>query len=143
MISRLVGKCRYSNGETFPVSSLRIPSAFSSSSSSFNFHEGQSELRAALLSRDLMGSGSVDLELDEKTRIATVTLNHPEKRNALSGAMMMDLGLATHELSVWRSGVGVVLKGAGKHFCSGGDLNLVRHIANPEDGLIMATYMHA
>ena len=57
--------------------------------------------------------------------------------------MMMDLGLATHELSVWRSGVGVVLTGAGTHFCSGGDLNLVKSIAIPEDGLLMATYMHA
>merc|ERR1719370_1570969 len=42
-----------------------------------------------------------------------------------------------------REGVGVVLTGAGKHFCSGGDLNLVKNIANPEDGLLMATYMHA
>ena len=64
-------------------------------------------------------------------------------RNALSGAMMMDLGAVTHELSVWRHGVGVILKGAGNHFCSGGDLNLVRAIANPIDGLLMATYMHA
>ena len=57
--------------------------------------------------------------------------------------MMMDLSSVTHELSVWRSGVGVVLKGAGKHFCSGGDLNLARRIANPKDGLDMATHMHA
>lgn len=90
-----------------------------------------------------MGNGSVELEMNEQTRIATVTLNHPEKRNALSGSMMMDLGLVTHELSCWRSGVGVVLKGAGNHFCSGGDLNLVKSIANPTDGLLMATYMHA
>jgi len=90
-----------------------------------------------------MGSGSVDLSIDEKTRIATVTLNHPQKRNALSGGMMMDLGLVTHELSTWRGGIGVVLKGAGSHFCSGGDLDLVKNIANSVDGLLMANYMHA
>ena len=58
-----------------------VSSAFSShSSSSPCFHEGTRELRDVLLSRDLMGSGSVDLSIDEKTRIATVTLNHPQKR---------------------------------------------------------------
>jgi len=150
-ISRLVGSsCKESGNKLTSFPSQILSAYFSSASSSSpptlthpNFHEGQSELRAALLSRDLMGSGSVDLELDEKTRIATVTLNHPEKRNALSGAMMMDLGLATHELSVWRSGLGVVLKGAGKHFCSGPNLNLVKNISNPLDGLLMATYMHS
>ena len=57
--------------------------------------------------------------------------------------MMMDLGLVTHELSTWRDGIGVVLQGARNHFCSGGDLNLVKNIANSVDGLLMANYMHA
>ena len=55
----------------------------------------------------------------------------------------MDLGLVTHELSTWRGGIGVVLKGVGSHFCSGGDLDLVKNIANSVDGLLMANYMHA
>ena len=57
--------------------------------------------------------------------------------------MMMDLGRVTSELASWKTGVGVVMKGVGNNFCSGGDLNLVKEIANPSDGLLMAKYMHA
>ena len=34
------------------------------------------------------GGGSVDLNLDDSTGIATITLNHPERRNALSGEQL-------------------------------------------------------
>ena len=64
----------------FGTSSSISSASSSHSSSSPCFHEGTRELRDVLLSRDLMGSGSVDLSIDEKTRIATVTLNHPQKR---------------------------------------------------------------
>ena len=56
--------------------------------------------------------------------------------------MMMDLGRVVHELSIWQSGIGVVLTGAGDHFCSGGDLKLVKEISNFSDGELMARYMH-
>ena len=56
--------------------------------------------------------------------------------------MMMDLGQVIHELSCWQTGIGVVLTGAGDHFCSGGDLKLVKEISNFSDGELMARYMH-
>ena len=56
--------------------------------------------------------------------------------------MMMDLGQVVHELSCWQTGIGVVLTGAGDHFCSGGDLKLVKEISNFSDGELMARYMH-
>lgn len=110
---------------------------------SVNQFEGQRDLRNILMQKDLMGGGSVDLELDEVTRIATVTLNQPEKRNAFSGKMMMDLGDVTSELASWKSGVGVIVRGAGDHFCSGGDLEFVHGMMGSENGVIMASYMHA
>ena len=53
--------------------------------------------------------------------VATITLNRPEARNALSPDMMADLGQA---LRSCRSGDvrAVLLKGAGGAFCSGGDV---------------------
>jgi len=106
-------------------------------------HQGYSEFNSALVSRNLLGEGSVDLDIDGESRIATVTLKRPEKRNAFSGGMMIELGHATDQLASWKDGVGVILTGAGDHFCSGGDLGLVKEIANSKDGLMMSTYMHS
>ena len=35
--------------------------------------------------------GKVDLHQDDSTGIATITINYPEKRNALSGTLFFDL----------------------------------------------------
>ena len=57
--------------------------------------------------------------------------------------MMMDLGEVVYRLSSWESGIGVVVKGAGDHFCSGGDLALIKRIYDSNDGRLKANYMHA
>ncbi len=54
--------------------------------------------------------------------VATITMNRPERRNALNRALERDL---THALQQVRDDAGVravVLTGAGKGFCSGADL---------------------
>lgn len=59
---------------------------------------------------------------DVSDGIATVTLNRPEQRNALSRAMVNEL---VHALTAVRDDADVrclVLTGAGKVFCAGGDL---------------------
>ncbi len=55
-------------------------------------------------------------------RIATLTLNRPDRLNALGGTLREDLYAAvTHAAS--DPGVGViVITGAGRGFCSGGDV---------------------
>ena len=54
--------------------------------------------------------------------VATLTMNRPESLNALSGQMMDDLLEALPRLAS-DSGVGaVVITGAGKAFCAGGDV---------------------
>jgi enoyl-CoA hydratase/carnithine racemase len=60
---------------------------------------------------------------EEGKRVGVITLNRPEKRNALSLAML-------EELSSCLQGVGresrikvVIIRGAGEHFCAGHDLN--------------------
>ncbi|MGD1926625.1 MAG: crotonase/enoyl-CoA hydratase family protein [Paracoccaceae bacterium] len=58
--------------------------------------------------------------------VATVTLNLPEKHNALAPQMIADLHRAAVELGSDDSVRVVVLTGAGKSFCAGGDLGLMR-----------------
>jgi enoyl-CoA hydratase len=62
------------------------------------------------------------LLLDVADRLAVVTVNRPEKLNALNGAVMRELGAMVDELSA-RTDVGVVvLTGAGRAFVAGADI---------------------
>ncbi|HTH28607.1 MAG TPA: enoyl-CoA hydratase-related protein, partial [Sphingobium sp.] len=54
--------------------------------------------------------------------VARITLNAPEKRNAMSPQMLEELRLALLEADDLLSVNVIVLKGAGKDFCSGYDL---------------------
>ncbi|MGR8921505.1 MAG: enoyl-CoA hydratase/isomerase family protein [Gammaproteobacteria bacterium] len=66
-------------------------------------------------------SAHVLLEVSE--RIATLTLNRPEKLNAFTDHMLAGLVEALDELDA-RDDVGVViLTGAGRAFCAGGDVS--------------------
>ncbi len=64
---------------------------------------------------------------------ATVTLNRPEKRNALSREMLRELHQALDDLHQERRVRGVILTGAGKAFCAGMDLDEMRSAAEQED----------
>eukprot|EP00918_Siedleckia_nematoides_P104109 GHVU01227078.1.p1 GENE.GHVU01227078.1~~GHVU01227078.1.p1 ORF type:complete len:303 (+),score=30.58 GHVU01227078.1:101-1009(+) len=85
--------------------------------------------------------GSVDLKLDNSAGLAHLVLNHPEKKNALSGSMMIELRDAVTELEKWREGKGVIMRGEGGTFCSGGDLNLMSNIMDPVKGARMCQFM--
>ncbi len=54
--------------------------------------------------------------------VVTLTLNRPEKRNAMTVPMLTALRSAFHELAAAKDVRAVVLTGAGKAFCSGLDL---------------------
>ena len=56
-------------------------------------------------------------------RIATVTLNRPERGNALNQTMLDELGDQLKALAADDHVRIVVLRGAGKHFCTGADLS--------------------
>ena len=58
--------------------------------------------------------------------IATLTLNRPEKHNALNARMIADLTGAAAELAADAEIRAVVLTGAGRSFCAGGDLAWMR-----------------
>lgn len=54
---------------------------------------------------------------------AIITLNRPEKRNALSGKMLRELNTALLEADEHNAVHCIVLRGAGPHFCAGADLS--------------------
>ena len=62
------------------------------------------------------------LEVSINDGIATLTMNRPEARNALSMDMRSELCTTLHDVEIDASVRCVVLKGAGDHFMAGGDV---------------------
>lgn len=62
------------------------------------------------------------LEVSHNNGIATLTMNRPEARNALSLEMRSELSSALHDVERDPSVRCVVLTGAGDHFMAGGDV---------------------
>jgi methylglutaconyl-CoA hydratase len=73
------------------------------------------------------------LEIAVIGKVATVTLNRPEVRNAFNQAAIAELALAFDELG--RSDVvrAIVLAANGPSFCAGGDLNWMKQMAGYSD----------
>jgi len=67
------------------------------------------------------------LTLAHENRIATITLNRPEKRNAVSFQLVEDLIAALREIEKSDSQV-VIVTGAGKAFCAGLDLEELKSL---------------
>ncbi len=63
----------------------------------------------------------------ESDRIATITLNRAEKRNAISYELIDDL-IAAFEQAADSAAQVVILTGAGKAFCSGMDLDNLKQL---------------
>ena len=57
--------------------------------------------------------------------VALITLDRPEKLNALTYPMMRDLRQAVNEAAADRAVVGIVITGAGRGFCSGLDATVL------------------
>ncbi|XP_054869439.1 ethylmalonyl-CoA decarboxylase isoform X2 [Amphiprion ocellaris] len=104
-----------------------------SSTDGFNHQEIREKLQA-------FPGGSIDL-LKQDSGIAVLTINNPSRMNAFSGSMMVDLEERVTQLENWTGGKGLIVQGAAETFCSGSDLNAVRAISNPQDGMKMCMFM--
>jgi methylglutaconyl-CoA hydratase len=72
------------------------------------------------------------LKLNIRGHTGTIVLNRPDKRNALSRALLADLSQALSDLHLERRVRAVVLTGVGPAFCAGMDLNEMRETAQLE-----------
>lgn len=62
--------------------------------------------------------------------IRILTLNRPEKRNALNDELVAELKAALTDADADESLRAIVIRGAGKDFCSGADLSALQKIAS-------------
>jgi len=63
------------------------------------------------------------LTLEVADRVATLTVNRPDKLNALNDATIAELGHAIDEIRIDDSVGGVILTGAGRAFIAGADIS--------------------
>ena len=70
-------------------------------------------------------------EKDPTERIATLTLNRPDRRNALNDIMQDKIGDALEDVADDDSIRVLILTGAGRVFCAGGDLEQLRGGSEP------------
>ncbi|KAJ8411475.1 hypothetical protein AAFF_G00162830 [Aldrovandia affinis] len=84
--------------------------------------------------------GSIRL-VKQDSGIAVMTVSNPARMNAFSGTMMLELQDRVSELEQWADGKGLIVHGDAGTFCSGSDLNAVRAISDPQDGMKMCMFM--
>jgi methylglutaconyl-CoA hydratase len=68
---------------------------------------------------------TLDVTVDDRG-VAYVVMNRPDKRNALSAEMIAELTDMAETLGAAEATRAIVLSGAGKVFCAGGDLNWMK-----------------
>ena len=66
------------------------------------------------------------VEIHDKGRVVTLTMNRPDKRNALNHDLIAELKTALHELKDHAEVRVIILTGAGKTFSAGADLAALR-----------------
>jgi len=78
------------------------------------------------------------LLVESQSGVVRLTLNRPKRRNALSQAMLAELGAALERIAADRAARVVVLASAGPVFCAGHDLSEM--LGNPQAGTRRADY---
>lgn len=73
------------------------------------------------------------IDIAEDSGITTITLNRPEKLNSLAGHMRRDLAEALEEAGSERNVHVVVITGAGRAFCAGGDVAAMADLIERDD----------
>lgn len=85
------------------------------------------------------------ISLEESQGVATITLNRPDSANALTTDMARELMLAANHCDESASVRAVILTGAGKFFCAGGDVQTFADAGDRVGELAkeITAYLHA
>src|SRR4029434_10974764 len=70
-----------------------------------------------------------NLRIETNGSVRTLTLNRPGKRNALNDALVTELKASLRDSDGDENLRAIVIRGAGKDFCSGADLESIRKIS--------------
>ena len=81
-----------------------------------------------------MSYNTLNFDLDTNTNVATVTLNRPDAANSLNLEMAEELAQVANTCDTNPAVRAVIITGAGKMFCAGGD---VQSFGDAGDGLAM------
>ncbi|XP_053566685.1 ethylmalonyl-CoA decarboxylase [Bombina bombina] len=84
--------------------------------------------------------GSINLSKGDNG-IAELCIHNPNRMNAFTGTMMIELEEKISDLESWQDGKGIIVYGSDNTFCSGSDLNAVKAISNPQEGMMMCMLM--
>lgn len=79
-----------------------------------------------------MGQDAIELDIDD--HLAVITLNRPDKRNALNDSMRETFIAVLNRVAADKDVRAVVLTGAGKAFCAGGDIAAMQERAQAPAG---------
>lgn len=88
------------------------------------------------------------LTIKYENHLAILTLNRPEKRNAMNGAMIRELTSAFADFQKNDDVRVVLLTGEGEHFCAGADINWMKEIGkmsaseNQQDASLLANLLY-
>ncbi len=74
-----------------------------------------------------------NIQLDEDAGIVTITLHRPEKMNAFAGRMRRELADALEHAGGRMDVRVIVLRGAGRAFCAGGDVGVMAELMQRDD----------
>jgi len=75
-----------------------------------------------------------DLVLVTRERgVGTITLNRPDKMNAVDGVMRKAMAAAVKDMATDASVRVIVLTGAGRAFCAGGDIEHMKRLVKEKD----------
>jgi 2-(1,2-epoxy-1,2-dihydrophenyl)acetyl-CoA isomerase len=74
-----------------------------------------------------------NIDITEDSGVTTITLNRPQKLNALAGHMRRDLAEALETAGSERNVHVVVITGAGRAFCAGGDVTAMGELIARHD----------
>jgi len=80
--------------------------------------------------------------LERKDGVATLTLNRPEKLNAINRKMTKELNSAVVEMAKDRDVRALVVTGAGRGFCSGADVSDIAQAAVPIENRYWTQMLH-
>lgn len=75
------------------------------------------------------------VKIEQREKTAVITLNRPDRLNAISNALLADLQEALDHVEQLQDIHAVVLSGAGRAFCAGEDLKEIDNISLSEESI--------